>query len=352
MRLLIWAMLACAPLHAKTPSTDAYEPREPLVGRESDPFLRAAADAVSPSALEAVRAYAAERNTSALLVLSRGHLALEWYADGVDPDRPVNGRSMTGTVTALAFGVLQGEKRLPAVDRPIIESWIPEWTFDATRSLITWRDLLEMASGLQNGESRLRNARDLERIALSIPGEHTAGYTFDANPADTQLLALAVERASGQRLATVISDRIWRPIGAGDAALWLDGRDGTAHGWCCLFATPRDWARVGQLLLDGGRVGSTQVVPRDFIVRMTLPSRNNPDFGWHLWRADDGPGSARARERSEPLLDKAMFWLDGEGSQRVYILPSAGLVVVRVGDTPPDWDDAFVANTLIRGTRP
>jgi CubicO group peptidase (beta-lactamase class C family) len=315
---------------------------------------------VSAEALEQVRAYVAERHTTGFLVLSRGRLVYEWYGDGFDANSRTNGMSMTKTITALAFGVLQGEKRLPPVERPIAESWFPEWSGDATRSLITWRDLLEMASGLRNDQElklgsdlvRMHLGTHLERTVLAIPGEHTPGFAYDYNNADTQLLGLAVERASGQRLATVISDRIWRPIGAGDAALYLDRNDGTAHAYCCLLATPRDWARVGQLLLDGGMVGSTQVVPRDFIIRMTLPSRNNPDYGWQLWRADDGPGSERAKERSEPLLDKAMFWLDGKGSQRVYVLPATGMVVVRVGEAPTDWDDAFVVNTLIRGTKP
>lgn len=341
MHLLLLALVACAAGHTA--------PQEAVVGRLSDPFARAPAGAISPAALESVRAYAAERNTQGLLVLAHGQVAFEWYADGFAPTTRVNGGSMTKTVTALAVGVLQGEKRIPAVDRPISESLVSEWARDATRSLITWRDLLEMASGLQSDGDRRALSAPLERAVLSVPSVHTPGYAFDDNDANTQLLGLAVERASGQRLATVISDRIWRPIGADDAALWLDKREGTALAYCCLFATTRDWGRVGQLLADGGRVGDTQVVPRDFIIRMTLPSRNNPDYGWHLWRADDGPGSEAAKGRSEPMLDKAMFWLAGEGTQRVYVLPASGLVVVRVGDEPADWDDSFVANTLIRG---
>ncbi len=344
MHLLLWVLVACTAGHVA--------PQEALAGRVSEPFASAPAGAISAAALETVRTYAAERSTRGLLVLVHGQLAYEWYAAGTDATTLLDGRSMTKTITALAFGILQGEQRIPPVDRPITETVFPELARDATRSLITWRDLLEMASGLGNDADQTPLEAPLERTALSIPGLHTPGFAFDDNDANTELLGLAVERASGQRLATVLSDRLWRPLGNGEASIALDGRGRTAYAYCCLLATTRDWARVGQLLLDGGRVGTTQVVPRDFVIRMTLPSRNNPDYGWHLWRADDGPGSERAKGRSEPLLEKAMFWLDGGGAQRIYVLPASGLVVVRMGDEPPDWDDAFVVNTLIRGTRP
>lgn len=368
-RLAIVAILAslsvgCTAMHrARTYPKDAeittvswYRPTQVVPGRDTGAFPKADHPAVSADALEAVRKYCADRHTTGLLVLHDGKTELEWYADGFDATSTTNSMSMAKTVVALLFGILEEEGRFPSVDKPIAATF-PEFARDEGRKYITWRDLLEMSSGLRNDEELKRGSdlvkmhlgTDIPGTVLAIPAIEPSGLHFDYNNADAQLIGMAIERTTGQPLARVLSDRLWRPMGASDATLWLDHPDGTPHAYCCLFATARDWGHVGQLMLDGGRVGGTTVVPRDWVTRMTLPSRANPDYGWFLWRADDGPSSERAKERSERLLDAAMFWLDGRGTQRVYVMPAERLVVVRVGEAPPDWDDAFVPNTLIRG---
>lgn len=333
-----------------------YRPTEAVPGRDTGAFPNETHPAIAAEALEAVRKYCADRRTTGLLVLHDGKTALEWYADGYDATSTTNSMSMAKTVMALVFGILQEEGRFPSVDTPIT-SVFPEFGNDESAKYITWRDLLEMTSGLRNDQElklgsdlvKMHLGTDIPATVLAIPSIEPSGLHFDYNNVNTQLIGMAIERATGQRLSQVLSDRLWRPIGASDATLWLDHRGGTAHAYCCLFANARDWGHVGELMLDGGRVGGTTVVPRDWITQMTLPSRTNPDYGWFLWRADSGPSSERAKERSERLLDAAMFWLDGKDTQRVYVLPAERIVVVRVGEEPADWDDSFVPNTLIRG---
>jgi CubicO group peptidase (beta-lactamase class C family) len=134
--------------------------------------------------------------------------------------------------------------------------------------------------------------------------------------------------------------------------VYLDREGGEAHGFCCFFATARDWARVGQLFLDDGRVGVTQVVPDDWLDHMTLPSKNNLDYGWQIWRAEDGPGSTARKERKEDFVDPRTFWLAGRGDQKVYVLPDEDAVIVRIGEEPEDWDDSVLPNLLARALKP
>lgn len=340
---------------AEITTVEWYRPLESVPGRPAPP-LQKTTD-VPSDALEAMRAWAEARETTALVVLHEGELAYEWYAPGHSATSTTNAMSMTKTLIGLLVGAAIADGSIGSVD-DAIGGYVPELARDR-RGEITIRELLEMRSGLRRDE-RLKLGSDLvslylgpriEESLLQIPSERLPGYAYDYNNANTQLLALVLERATGRRLAEYLSDRLWRPIGAGNASVWLDRPNGTAHAFCCVFATARDWARVGQLMLDDGRVGVTTVIPAEHVRRMTLPSPLNPDYGWHVWRAENGPGSTRAEDRSEPFLDDSIFWLDGRGTQRVYVVPRERLVIVRVGEEPPDWDEAMLPNTLVRALR-
>lgn len=336
-------------------AADWYQPQEAVSGRSGATLPTSAPEeAVDADTATRVIAWAAERGSTGLVVLRDGEIALEWYADGFDASSRINGMSMTKTLVALAVGTAIADGSIASVDDPV-SKYVPELAGDK-REHITIRHLLEMSSGLRN-DDEARLGSDLVKMylgthvteaVLEIPAEKMPGNTFDYNNANSQLLALALERATGRRWADLLSERIWRPIGASEAAVWLDRRNGDAKAFCCLLAAPRDWARVGQLMLDEGRVGATQVVPRDYVVRMTLPSPNNPDYGWQIWRAENGPGSTISKQRTEPIADARAFWLSGRGEQRVYVLPEERLVIVRVGEAPSSWDDAYLPNTLHR----
>ena len=84
---------------------------------------------------------------------------------------------------------------------------------------------------------------------------------------------------------------------------------------------------------------------------MKQPSDLVDKYGYHLWlkaRTDNKPG-VYDRAASKPFLAEDTFYLDGASNQRVYIIPSQDLVIVRVGEKPQDWDDSVIPNTLVRG---
>jgi CubicO group peptidase (beta-lactamase class C family) len=126
--------------------------------------------------------------------------------------------------------------------------------------------------------------------------------------------------------------------------------------FCCLDATARDWLRVGLLILNKGTVNNQQIVSTSWIDQMTTPSILNPNYGYLTWlgtehkerRAYNRKSSATAFHK-EPFIDNDVIYLDGFGGQRVYIVPSKKLVIVRTGDIQMEWDDSFLVNTISKG---
>jgi CubicO group peptidase (beta-lactamase class C family) len=264
---------------------------------------------------------------------------------------------------ALAYGqaVARG---LISLDDPVSKH-VPEWRGDP-RGAITIEQLLTMSSGLEappgNAPTslgmQLMFSSDIRAAALSFPQARPPGTEFAYGNVNSQLAGMALTRAVGMRYADWLSRTIWAPIGADPAALWLDRPGGTPHFFCCLQTTARDWLRVGELIRNQGRVGSRQVVPSEWISRMAAPSRLNPSYGLQMWR-----GSPYAAERrysnTIPMTVKAaapfaaddVLFLDGAGGQRVYVIPSAGLTIVRIGKPAMAWDDSAMPNMILQGLR-
>lgn len=125
-----------------------------------------------------------------------------------------------------------------------------------------------------------------------------------------------------------------------------------------LQATARDWARIGQMMLDRGRVGRKQIVPADWIAQMAAPSAANPAYGYQVWRGSPwqekraySPDNPITVPHKEAYLADDVLFFDGFGGQRVYIVPSARLVIVRTGEPSMAFDDSVLVNIALRGLR-
>ena len=100
------------------------------------------------------------------------------------------------------------------------------------------------------------------------------------------------------------------------------------------------------------------MVPAEWISAMTTPAVTNPNYGLQIWLGSP-PGKERKYNdksvkafHSEPFVAKDMIYIDGFGGQRVYMVPSQELIVVRTGEALLDWDDAIIPNAILRGVRP
>jgi CubicO group peptidase (beta-lactamase class C family) len=172
------------------------------------------------------------------------------------------------------------------------------------------------------------------------------GRRFDYNDVNAQALGFVLEAATGRRYAEYLSEKLWKPLGASDAALWLDRAGGSARTFGYLFATATDWAKVGLLLLHRGQWGDRQILSGEFIQELITPSPSEPFYGLGIWleRAD-----RMANDAEEPFRADGIFYLDGRGKQRVYVAPAQRLVVVRVGENAQGWDESALVNAVLRG---
>ncbi len=345
--------------------TDRNQPQEAVPGIEAT--IPAAPQAtIEPAALAAAEDYATATQSVALLVWHRGALRYEKYWPGYDRDTRTDPFSAHKSVMALLMGVAIGDGVIESVDEPAA-NYLPEWRNDSRRE-ITIRDLLQMSSGLEivpfgswRG-MRLTLGSDLTEVALSVPAERPHGSEFQYLNLNSQLLGTILQRASGKRYAEFLSERLWTRIGAPTAYVWLDREGGMPRTFCCLYTTARGWLQVGLLLKNQGRFGDDQVVPAQWIADMTTPATTNANYGYQVWLGSP-PGKERRYNdktvkayHSEPFAADDVIFIDGFGGQRVYVVPSQDLVIVRTGRVVADlsimennWDDARIPNAVLRG---
>jgi CubicO group peptidase (beta-lactamase class C family) len=254
---------------------------------------------------------------------------------------------------------------IASVQMPV-SRWLTEWQ-DDPRGAITVAQMLQMASGLApllfdlkpgSAYSRALYGTDAVAMPLGAALVDAPGSRFNYASGISQLLGLILERATGQRYADYLSQRLWQPLGAADAYVSLDRPGGLARTSSGLFARPEDWLRLGLLLVQNGRIDGRQVIDPAWLDAMASPSPANPNYGYQLWRASPHapqrgynsvtPGKVLARS---PFLAADMLFFDGAGAQRVYVSLAEKLVIVRLGAASFDWDDSLVPNLVAAAAR-
>ncbi len=313
--------------------------------------LPAATD--SPAEVRSALAEAARaEGTRGLVVVHRGELLGEWYADGFGPDTRQLGWSMAKSVAATLVGRAQVE--FPDADLdPAGTALLPEWTDQ--RSRISLDDLLRMTSGLEWDEEyelgtpitrMLFSEPDMAAFAAAQPPAHEPGTVRQYSSGTTNILCDLLHDRTG--LGPDIADRLlFRPIGMRSAVLEADASGGSVCS-SYLWATPRDWARFGQFTLDDGEVGGRRLLPAGWMAYATsvVPAAGEPEpYGAQWWVNDAGDGTPLRF----PALPADAYWASGHDGQYVVVVPSTDLVVVRMGFSPGGSIDSLGVDTLVGG---
>jgi CubicO group peptidase (beta-lactamase class C family) len=316
--------------------------------------LTAPAEGVDASKLNtAVEAAFAEpdpahpRNTRALVVVHRGRIVAERYAPGFDAAMPLIGWSMTKAALNALTGLRVGDGEIAITDR----SLLPEWRKDGDpRRDISLDDLLRMSSGLAFDESyddpladvtqMLFVAGDKAKFAAAKPLLHPAGSYWDYSSGTSVIVAriLRASFATERDYLRYPRERLFDPLGMRSAVIEPDAA-GTFVGSSLLYASARDFARLGLLFLQDGVWNGKPLLPDDWVVYSRGPARTLPDgsYGAHLWlRLPESAGLG-----VPPMPEDAYYFL-GHDEQIVAIVPSRELVIVRLGLTQQGgaWDHA------------
>ncbi|AYG66695.1 MULTISPECIES: serine hydrolase [unclassified Rhizobium] len=271
----------------------------------------------------------------AIVVVKDGHIVAEGYGDGFNRATPLIGWSMTKTVNAAIIGRLMLAGRMSFDDQNLL----PQWSAD-DRKNIKLSDLLAMESGLVFNES-YGNVSDVTRMLyldpdttsiasgarqVEAPGER---FSYSSGTA-TLLSRLWMNRLPNLSVAVSYPrEALFGPLGMYSAVLEADER-GTFVGSSYLYANARDWARFGQFLLQDGVWNGHRLLPEGFVGAMRTPTKASEGVYSQVQAWLAGPGGSNAQFG----LPADTFWMSGHDGQTVAIVPSANLVVVRMGLTP------------------
>ena len=319
---------------------------------------------ISETALAAAIAFGEQNDSHALIVYHDQAIQLEHYYPGHDAASFSPTQSMHKSVLAILIGIAIEQGHIASADEPAA-SYLTEWA-DDERAGITIRQMLQQNSGIDfptfgfnplGGFFRLIFGPDIKPVALNQPLEVEPGSRFDYNSVNPQNLGLIVERATGKRYSQYLSEALWQRLGAPDATIVLDSEERRmARMFCCLNATARSWLHVGLLHLNEGRMAGQQIVPVDWMRQIVIAGKHNPNYGYLTWLGNEFEEYRYYNRKttvrvfqSEPFAAPDVIYFDGFGGQRVYIVPSRGLIIVRTGALAADMDEAFLPNVMIRG---
>ncbi|MDP2282950.1 MAG: serine hydrolase [Pseudohongiella sp.] len=281
-------------------------------------------------------------DTRAVLVIHKGQIIAEKYAEPFNADMPQLGWSMTKTVTAALTGMLAGDG-LVHVDSP---AGIPEWqALGDQRRFITLTHLLQMSSGLEYSEVytagsmsdvilMLYTTGDTAAYTLNKPLAQQPGTAFYYSSGTTNIISRINRKlfTNHQSYFNFPQERLFSKLGMHSAVMETDA-SGTFVGSSYMYATPRDWAKIGLLYLQNGVWNGEQVLPEGWVAYSLTPaeSTSQGNYGAQIWLNAGSP--VNPDDRPMPQFPANMFYLSGFEGQNIVMLPDQELIVLRMGVT-------------------
>lgn len=274
--------------------------------------------------LEEHRKLCEDTGAQACLVIYQGKIVQEWYADTYQP--PLLAMSSTKSVTSLLVGMLLDEGRISSIDEPVC-SYIESWC-TGIRAKVTLKHLLSMTSGLEPlQENGVGSASDKDAFVLQLMPKREPGTAWQYSNEGAQLLSPILDRAAGEPIQDYARKHLFEPLGMQDTHLNVDA---AGHAWTYadMITTPRDFARIGQLMLNRGHWGTQTIVSETWVRDVTSNQFGaRSDYGLLWWLFDRPKGFA------------AVGYLD----TNLYVFPESGLLVVRMQNTPGKYPDGAYA---------
>jgi CubicO group peptidase (beta-lactamase class C family) len=277
------------------------------------------------------------RRTKAVVVVHEGMVIAERYAGGIGVETPLLGFSMTKSMVNALLGILTQQGRIS----PSLPAPVPEWRAATDpRRKIEVEHLMRMTTGLALDEtdsgfdpsSQMVHLRDdMAGFAAQAAVIAPPGTRWAYSSPSTQILARIIRDIVGgpeQTLAFAWRE-LFNPLGMRDVTLEFDAT-GTLHGTSYMLASARDWARFGLLYLNDGMIGGRRILHEDW-VDFSASATLDTDYGAGFWTNRSEHEHAKGRVRLG--IPRDAFFASGDLGQRIVVLPSQHLVIVRLGDS-------------------
>jgi CubicO group peptidase (beta-lactamase class C family) len=278
------------------------------------------------------RNYLLETETVAFLVLKNDSVYYEEYWDGYNKDAHSNSFSVAKSIVSILIGIAIDEGKIKSVDQKVSD-FIPEYS-SGMNAQLTIKHLLTMSAafnwdetydGLFSKTTKAYYGRNLKKMILRLKVTETPGKKFNYQSSNQLVLAYILEKASGKTLSEYASEKLWKPLGAKDNALWsLDKKDGMEKAYCCFNSNARDFSRIGLLYLHNGMFNNQRIISEEYVKKSIEPSDLTDEFGdkadyygysWWLTTIDS----------------TKMFYARGILGQYIIVIPDKNIVVVRLG---------------------
>lgn len=302
-----------------------------------------------------VRAYLDYAHTDAFVLMKAGEIVAEHYA----PHAGINQRhivfSISKSLTALAIATLQADGLLDP--DAAVTDLLPEAAGSAYGDC-TIRDVLDMRVSLAFDEAylntdgayaRYRRATLWNPADPNLPNETLraflltlkkeahphGGAHFYASP-NSDLLGILIERATGRRYADILSERLWKPLGARNHAMVTVDAEGTARAAGGISVTARDLARIGEMLRNGGTVDGRRVIPEVWLTDMLTSGDHQ---AWVDGKSNFFPNGRYRSQWYQSGDPDGAFCAIGIHGQWLYVDPSTETVIVKLSSQPNPLDD-------------
>lgn len=290
--------------------------------------------------------------TRAVIVLYNGQIVAEKYADGVTPETPLTGWSMTKSITGALAGIALHNAHIDVNEPAPVDNWKSD-----NRRSITIKTLLQQTTGLKFDEVYNRSS-DANRMlfrqgdaggyAAQLPLSYRPGSVFHYSSGNSNILSRVIRDVVGDKNYYAFPyKQLFYRIGMYSVVLEPDAA-GTFVGSSFCYATARDWARFGLLYANDGVFNGEQVLPVGW-VRQSItpaPAAEQGEYGYQWWL--NAGAKNDPHNRKYPFLPTDMFYADGYEGQNIFVIPSKKLVVVRLGLTrKSSWGESeFLSNVL------
>lgn len=285
-----------------------------------------------------IDAYMKSQRNAGLIIVHNGKIRFEKYGLDQAPDGRWTSFSVAKSLTSTLVGAALRDGAIRSLDDKVT-AYIPDLKGSAYDD-VSVRQLLTMTSGVRWNEDYTDPKSDVALFNLhkaepgidvtvsymrKLPREAPAGSKWVYKTGETNLIGVLVSSATHKPLSTYLSEKLWKPLGMEANGVWMLGSTGHEISGCCLSARLRDFARVGQFMLNGGVAGGTKILPDDWIAQATTKQADIGEpgrgYGFQWWTNDDGSYAA-----------KGIF---GQG---IFIDPKRGLVIASNGDWPTATD--------------
>ncbi len=253
-----------------------------------------------------IEAYMKAYRVSGLLILKDGKIVLENYGLGRKPTDRWTSSSVAKSVTSTLVGAAIQDGKIKSLDDPVT-NYVTDLKGSAYDG-VTVRQMLMMSSGVKWNEDYLDPNSDVAKAGGSVtepginpmvsylrklPREHEPGTVFHYNTGETDLVGVLVSKATGKSLAQYASEKIWKPYGMEQDAIWMTDPGEQERGGCCISMTLRDYARVGLFIAGDGIANGKRIVPRGWVAEATKREIDNGTkapggYGYFWWIQEGG----------------------------------------------------------------